>query len=98
MVYCISGRVDIGIREIIDFVFFDAVELFSEVFTRVITRLWEGFMLKDCDEPYFLFNRIKLFIKLKKDYIAGLGDAVDFIIISGRRDTRDEQEFGIGKL
>ena len=55
-------------------------------------------MLKDCDNPYFLFHGTKSFIKLKKDHIAGLGDTADFTIISGRRDTRDEQKLRIGKL
>ncbi len=55
-------------------------------------------MLKDYNDPYFLFNRIKSFIKLKKDYIAGLGDTADFAIISGRRNARDEQELRIRKL
>jgi DNA ligase-4 len=54
--------------------------------------------LKGCDDSYFSFNRTKPFIKLKKDYIAGLGDTADFAIVGGRRDARDEQELGIGKL
>jgi heptaprenylglyceryl phosphate synthase len=29
-------------------------------------------------------------IKLKKDYIAGLGDTVDFVIVGGSRDARDK--------
>jgi DNA ligase 4 len=55
-------------------------------------------VLKGCSNPYFLFNKSKLSIKLKKDYIPGLGDTADFAIIGGRRDTRDKQEFDIGKL
>jgi hypothetical protein len=44
------------------------------------------------------FHGARSFIKLKKDHIAGLGDTADFTIVGGRRDARDEQEFGIGKL
>jgi hypothetical protein len=55
-------------------------------------------VLKGCDNPYFLFYETKLFIKLKKDHIAGLGNIANFAIISGRRDARDEQKLGIGKL
>jgi hypothetical protein len=55
-------------------------------------------ILKGYDNPYFLFHGIKLFIKLKKDHIADLRDTADFAIISGRRDIRDEQKLGIGKL
>ncbi len=47
-------------------------------------------MLKDCNDSYFLFIGAKLFIKLKKNYIIGLGDITDFAIISGRCDTRDK--------
>jgi hypothetical protein len=55
-------------------------------------------VLKGCDNFYFSFHGTKSFIKLKKDYIASLGDIADFAIISGRRDVRDEQKLGIGKL
>jgi DNA ligase 4 len=58
----------------------------------------EGFVSKGCDDPYFSFAAPKSFIKSKKDFITGLGDTVDFAIIGGRRDARDEQELGIGKL
>jgi DNA ligase 4 len=55
-------------------------------------------VLKDCDDSYFLFSGIQSFIKLKKDYIPGFGDTTDFAVIGGRRDIKDEQEIGIGKL
>jgi hypothetical protein len=93
-----SGRAEIESREIVNFSSFDAPELLSEAFARAITRRWEGFVLKGCDDPYFSFNGTASFIKLKKDYIAGLGDTADFAIVGGRRDARDEQELGIGKL
>jgi DNA ligase 4 len=54
--------------------------------------------LKGCTNPYFLFNSTDLFIKLKKDYIPGLGDTADFAIVGGYRNTKDKQEIGIGKL
>jgi hypothetical protein len=47
-------------------------------------------MLKDYDDPYFLFHGIKSFIKLKKDHITGLRNIANFAIIGGRRDIRDE--------
>jgi len=55
-------------------------------------------MLKGRDNPYFLFSRNNQFIKLKNDYIYELGDTVNFIIISDRRDLKDEQEPNIKKL
>ncbi|KEY73852.1 hypothetical protein S7711_10132, partial [Stachybotrys chartarum IBT 7711] len=65
---------------------------------HAIAQRWEGLVLKGCDDPYFSFNRSKSFIKLKKDYIPGLGDTADFVIIGGSRDAREERELGIGKL
>lgn len=55
-------------------------------------------MLKGCDDPYFSFDRTKPFCKLKKDYIPGCGDTADFAIVGGRRDAKEEQMVGIGKL
>jgi DNA ligase 4 len=90
LIRCISGRANIGSREIIDFSSFDVSELLNEVFTRAIIRRWEGFVLKNYNKFYFLLKRAKLFIKLKKDYISGFGNIIDFFIIGGRRDARDE--------
>jgi DNA ligase-4 len=98
LIHCISDRTDIGNREIIDFSFFEAPELLKEVFTRTIIRRWEEFILKNCDNLYFSFKKIKSFIKLKKDYISGLGDTADFAVIRGYRDARNEQKFKIRKL
>jgi DNA ligase 4 len=98
LIHSIFSQTDIGNREIIDFSSFDALELLSEVFARAITRRWKGFMLKNYDDLYFSFKKIKLFIKLKKDYIPDFGDTADFAIIRGYRDARNKQEFKIGKL
>jgi DNA ligase 4 len=67
-------------------------------FAGAIVQRWEGLVLKGYDDPYFSLNGSKVIIKLKKDYIAGLGDTADFAIIGGRRDAKDEQELGIRKL
>ncbi|KAH7124509.1 hypothetical protein EDB81DRAFT_911299 [Dactylonectria macrodidyma] len=94
----IPGRADIGSREVIEFSSFNAAERLSETFARAITQRWEGFVLKGCDDLYFSFNGSRPFIKLKKDYIPGLGDTADFAIIGGRHNARDEHELGIGSL
>ncbi|KAH6881050.1 hypothetical protein B0T10DRAFT_580829 [Thelonectria olida] len=70
----------------------------GETFARAITQRREGFVLKGCDDPYFSFNGSRPFIKLKKDYIPGLGDTADFAIIGGRRDAGDENELGIENI
>ncbi|KAH7127262.1 hypothetical protein EDB81DRAFT_907415 [Dactylonectria macrodidyma] len=93
----IPGRTDIGSREVIEFSSFDAAERLSKTFARAISHRREGFALKGCDDPYFSFNRSRPFIKLKKDYIPGLGDTADFVIIGGRRDAGDEHEVATHK-
>jgi DNA ligase-4 len=93
-----TGRVDVTSCKIIDFSSPNAPELLGEIFARAIVQRWEGLVLKGCDDPYFSLNSAKAFIKLKKDYIPGLGDTADFAIVGGHRDARDEQELGIGKL
>jgi DNA ligase-4 len=94
----IPGRTGIGSRKVVEFSSSDARGQLSEAFARAITQRWEGFVLKGCEDPYFSFNGRKPFIKLKKDYIPGLGDTTDFAIIGGRRDAGDERELGIGSL
>ena len=98
LIKCTPGRVDIGTRQIIDFSSSNAPEVLSEIFARAIVRRWEEFVLKGSNDTYFSFNGTKSFIKLKKDYIPGLGDTADFAIVGGRHDAKDEQEIGIGKL
>jgi DNA ligase-4 len=75
-----------------------ATELLHQAFAQAIARRWEGFVLKGCIDPYFSFKSADSFIKLKKDYIPGLGDTADFAIVGGRRNAKDEQEIDIGKL
>ena len=87
LVDCITGRADVTCCKIIDFSSPDAPELLGEVFAQAIVRRWEGLVLKWCDDPYFSFNSAKAFIKLKKDYISGLGDTADFAIVGGCHDN-----------
>ena len=98
LVHCIPGRAAIGSRDNIDFSSGHAPEQLRETFARAIALRWEGPVLKGRDDPYYSFSGDSRFIKLKKDYIQGLGDTVDFSIVGGRRDSIDEQELGMGKL
>jgi DNA ligase 4 len=90
----ITGRVDVTSLKIIDFSSPDAPKLLGKVFAQAIVQRWEGLVLKPCDDPYFLPNSAGAFIKLEKDYIAGLGDTADFAIVGGHCNARDEQELG----
>jgi len=98
LIHYISDRADIGDRKIINFSSLDAPELLNKTFTRTITQRWERFVLKDCDTPCFSFNGTKSFIKLKKNYIPGLRDTADLVVVNRRRNLRDEGELGIRKL
>jgi DNA ligase-4 len=98
LVHSVPGRVDIGSREVLEFSSADAAKQLSEAFARAITERWEGLVLKGCDDPYLSSEEGRSFIKLKKDYIPGLGDTADFAIVGGRRDAGDAQELRIGKL
>ncbi|KFA81692.1 hypothetical protein S40288_08085 [Stachybotrys chartarum IBT 40288] len=98
IVRCIPGRADVGFRETIEFSSSTAADQLSGIFARAIAQRWEGLVLKGCDDPYFSFNQNESFIKLKKDYIPGLGDTADFVIIGGSRDAREECELGLRKL
>jgi DNA ligase-4 len=70
----------------------------KECFTTGIRKRWEGFVLKPADAPFIdalelrpdkasrghgFYGSKNAWIKLKKDYIQGLGDTVDFAIIGG---------------
>jgi DNA ligase-4 len=92
------GYAEIGTREKINFSSRRAQEQLRSAFAAAITQHWEGFVLKGCDEPYLALNDTGRCIKLKRDYIAGLGDTADFAIVGGRRDARTEQNLCLGKL
>lgn len=83
LVHCIPSRADIGTRDIVNFSSLAALKWLAEIFGQVITQRWERFVLKGCDDPYLSINRTTSFIKLKKDYIPGLGDTADFAIVGG---------------
>jgi DNA ligase-4 len=92
------GYAEIGTRETINFSSRRAPEQLRAAFAAGITRHWEGFVLKGCDDPYIPMNGASRYIKLKKDYITGLGDTLDLAIVGGHRDPKAEQELRLGNL
>ncbi|GLA78365.1 hypothetical protein AtubIFM55763_011095 [Aspergillus tubingensis] len=92
----IPGRADISEQWVVDFSHHGGQSRLESIFYKGITERWEGFVLKACEDPYFTifsddgenpsFGR---WIKLKKDYIPGLGDTVDLAIIGARYNARD---------
>lgn len=64
----------------------------NKLFAKAIARRCEGLILKPGDGPYFALDRSTVagkVIKLKKDYIPGLGDTADFAVIGARRSAAE---------
>lgn len=64
----------------------------NKLFAKAIARRCEGLILKPCEGPYFALDRNTVagkVIKLKKDYIPGLGDTADFAIVGARRSAAE---------
>ncbi|KAH8701993.1 hypothetical protein BGW36DRAFT_356138 [Talaromyces proteolyticus] len=93
----IPGRAGISEQEIIDFSRSDASRRLQIAFSKCIAERWEGYVLKGCDEPYFAIlspgrdHGFCRWIKLKKDYIPGLGDTADLSLIGARYESKDAQ-------
>lgn len=81
-----TGRAGLVVRKIIRFDSSDGPKQLQEYLTRAFVKRWEGLILKPYDEPYFRTKHhakakySSVWIKLKKDYIPGLGDTADFAI------------------
>ena len=67
----------------------------SGIMSKAMTRRCEGLVLKPLDGPYLSLGAANApksdgcVIKMKADYIPGLGDSVDFAIIGGTFDSRE---------
>lgn len=64
-------------------------EKIDEFLSSAIKFGTEGLMIKDLDSPYTCSRRSWEWVKLKKDYIDGLGDTLDLVPIGAL--------FGAGK-
>ncbi|KAL4882286.1 hypothetical protein BJY04DRAFT_217604 [Aspergillus karnatakaensis] len=99
----ISGLADIADQRVIDFSRSDGRSKLETLFAAGIAERWEGFILKGCEDPYFpilidprdsCFGR---WIKLKKDYIPGLGDTLDLALVGATYNARDASVLGFKK-
>jgi len=83
----LPGRAELAAQLIIDFASPQAPEQLRNHYANAITNRWEGLVLKPLDEPYFgrakrsLGDPPSCWLKLKKDYITGLGDTADFAVV-----------------
>ncbi|KAJ5586701.1 uncharacterized protein N7459_002466 [Penicillium hispanicum] len=90
----IPGRADIAEQEILDFGRQGSQHRLEVSFSKAISQRWEGLVVKACDEPYFPIHSAGVdtsfgrWIKLKKDYIPGLGDTVDLALVGASYDAQ----------
>lgn len=100
----IPGRADLVMREEVYFSSPEGPKRLQQAFASGITQRWEGFVLKPCDEPYFTMmeqssdNYAGCWIKLKKDYIQGLGDTADFAVVGAGYDSNHAKTVGLKNL
>ncbi|OJD28340.1 hypothetical protein ACJ73_00265 [Blastomyces percursus] len=90
----IDGRAGIAEQEYIDFSLSNSQEILRNSFATAISQRWEGLVLKSSEEPYFNIGQHECtslghWIKMKQDYIPGIGDTADFAVIGARYDARE---------
>lgn len=91
----IPGRAALAEQEVLDFGRMNSQHRLAVSFSNAITQRWEGYVLKACEEPYFpiysagVDSSFGRWIKLKKDYIPGLGDTVDLALVGASYDVQD---------
>ena len=77
----------------------DAAIRLAHRLATAITQNWEGLVLKACQDPYVSTQGgVQRNVKLKKDYIPGLGDSADLVVVGGRRDASAVYALGIENL
>lgn len=95
IVRVINGRASIAEQVVLDFSHRDSPYQLERLFAKAIAQRWEGCVLKGCDDPYFSIFQTDpkgssgRWIKLKKDYIPGLGDTVDLVLIGAKYLSQD---------
>ena len=94
------GRAELAVRLELDFSSPAAPAKLRKYYARAIASRWEGLVLKPSAEPYFgprtrsTCDPRSSWIKLKKDYIAGLGDTADFVVVGAGYDATAASKCG----
>ncbi|KAL9018431.1 MAG: hypothetical protein Q9185_004274 [Variospora sp. 1 TL-2023] len=93
LVTCIRGRASLSKQKAIDFSSSRGPETLRNLLATAFAQRWEGLVLKPSDAPYFSNRKTSsglpghCWIKLKKDYIPGLGDTADFAVVGAGFDA-----------
>ncbi|KAK4544233.1 hypothetical protein LTR36_004443 [Oleoguttula mirabilis] len=80
-----------------------AKKLLVEQFAASIAQRCEGLVLKPCGVPYFSLEpnplgQMRSYIKLKKDYMVGLGDDADFAVIGASYNAQQALKCGLSGI
>ncbi|PLB42238.1 ATP dependent DNA ligase domain protein [Aspergillus candidus] len=95
VIQIIHGRAGISDQQVLDFSHPGSRSNLESIFAKGVSNKWEGFVLKGCEDPYFTIMSSTnhapsgRWIKLKKDYIPGLGDTVDLALVGGAYDAHE---------
>ena len=94
-------------RRIVDFAKAEAKSILMKDFAFALAARTEGLVLKPADSPYFSFANTEeerkpgFYIKLKKDYMPGLGgdsDVADLAVVGGSYDPKLASRLGVRNL
>ncbi|KAL8721985.1 MAG: hypothetical protein Q9181_007589 [Wetmoreana brouardii] len=92
LVTCIRGRANVAKQKIVDFSSSSGPEKLRKLLAHAFAQRWEGLVLKPSNASYFSpdssgSSTARCWIKLKKDYIPGLGDTADFAVVGAGYDA-----------
>ncbi|KAK4953872.1 hypothetical protein LTR10_008476 [Elasticomyces elasticus] len=100
----IRGRAMSAEWKIVDFASTDrALNHLMEQFAASNVMRCEGLILKPCGSPYFPLDtspseQRRFYIKLKKDYIEGMGDEADFAVVGASYNAQQAHKSGIRNI
>ncbi|KAL9615126.1 MAG: hypothetical protein Q9167_000444 [Letrouitia subvulpina] len=104
LVTTISGRAKLVWQEYVDFSKLGAASQFTALLADAFAKRWEGLVLKPANQPYFGARSeaqglgANAWIKVKKDYIPGLGDTADFAVVGAGYNVAEARMLGDSKL